>query len=70
MKQIQLTADPAANFTPRSLMYRYAGQHPAVGFRSGPYGEAQLVLGGRAWRYHHWSIAGACVTLFLEEVEP
>lgn len=72
MKQIQITTTRGENFSPASLMNRYAKQTPGVEFRRSYWGTAQLVIDGQPYSHHHWSItaqdSAEIVTLYLEEV--
>lgn len=72
MIQIKLTVSRGENFTPASLMKRYADQTPGVIFHRGYWGAALLAIGSRNYEYHHWSITaenGAeVVTLHCREV--
>lgn len=72
MIQIKVSISRGENFTPASLMKRYADQTPGTEFRRSYFGNALLQIGGKAYSYHHWSITaenGAeVVTLFCEEV--
>ena len=72
MKQIQLQAARGENFTPAGLMKRYADQ-TGTEFRRSFWGAAELVIEGRFYQYHHWSITAEndveTVTLHLEEVK-
>lgn len=67
MKQIQITVNPGGNFTPASLMQRYAWQTPGVKFQNSVYGGAELSISGCSYCYHHWQISGDVVTLYLLE---
>ena len=68
MKSVLVLVNTDRNFTPASLMQIYARQAAGALFERGRFGEAQLILSGTAYRYHHWSIGEGVVTLFLEEV--
>lgn len=67
MKTVFVLVNTDRNFTPRSLMQLYARQNPAAAFRSGLW-NAELVIDGAAYRYHHWQICDGYVALSLEEV--
>ena len=71
MKEIKIQVSRGENFTPASLMKRYADQTGAE-FRRSFWGAAGLVIEGRFYQYHHWGITAEngveIVTLFLEEV--
>lgn len=71
MKQIKIQVARGENFTPNSLMRRYAKETGAI-FSSTLWGESELLIEGRAYTYHHWGITAEkgveTVTLFLEEV--
>lgn len=71
MIQIQVTVFRGENFTPSALMKRYADHTPGAEFRRSYFENALLVIGGKSYTYHHWSITaenGAeVVTLYLEE---
>ena len=71
MKEIKIQVSRGENFTPASLMKRYADQTGAE-FRRSFWGAAELVIAGRFCQYHHWSITAEndveTVTLYLEEV--
>ena len=73
MKQIKIQIARGENFTPASLMKRYADKTPGVAFTRGYFGNAQLVIEERIYQYHHWSITAEndveTVTLHLEEVK-
>lgn len=72
MKQIKIQVSRGENFTPASLMKRYADQ-TGTEFRRSFWGAAELVIEGRFYQYHHWSITAEndveIVTLYLEEVK-
>lgn len=72
MKQIKIQVARGENFTPASLMKCYADHTVAV-FRRSFWGAAELVIEGRFYQYHHWSITAEngieTVTLYLEEVK-
>jgi hypothetical protein len=72
MIQIKLTVSRGENFTPGSLMKRYADQTPGAIHHYGHFGAHRLALNNRDYEYHHWSVTadnGAdVVTLFLLEV--
>lgn len=69
MKQITVTARHGENFTVAGLMKRYADQTGAE-FRRSCYGAAELVIDGKPYQYHHWSITAEngteAVTLHLK----
>ena len=71
MKQITVTVQHGENFTAAGLMKRYADQTGAE-FRRSCYGAAGLVIDGKPYQYHHWSITAEngteAVTLYLREV--
>ena len=71
MKQIQIQVARGENFTPARLMKRYADQTGAT-FTNDLWSRAELVIDGRFYQYHHWSITAhggvEIVTLYLEEV--
>ena len=71
MNQIKIQVARGENFTPASLMKRYA-DHTGAEFRRSFWGAAELVIEGRFYHYHHWSITAEngieTVTLYLEEV--
>ena len=73
MTQIKLTVSRGENFTPASLMKRYADRTPGVVYYTSYWGNARLALDGIEYQYHHWSITaenGAdVVTLYFEEVK-
>lgn len=58
------------NFTAASLMKRYADSTAGASFERGDFGEAILVVDGARYKYDHWKIDGAYVTVFLKKVEP
>ena len=72
MIQIKVTVSRGENFTPASLMKRYADQTPSAEFRRSYFGNALLQIGGKVYIYHHWSVTaenGAeVVTLHCKEV--
>lgn len=72
MTQISVTVSRGENFTPASLMYRYAKHTPGVTHYNSHFGATRLIINGRHYEYHHLSITaenGAdVVTLYLEEV--
>lgn len=69
MKQITVTVQYGENFTAAGLMKRYADQTGAE-FRRSCYGAAELVIDGKPYQYHHWSITAEngteAVTLYLK----
>lgn len=71
MKRIQITVKRGENFSPASLMKRYADITPGAEFCRGRWGGALLVIAGTPYTYHHWSITAEdgneVVTLYLEE---
>lgn len=73
MIQIPVTVSRGENFTPASLMYRYAKHTPGVTHYNSHFGNARLIIKGRHYEYHHFSITAdngsAVVTLYLEEVK-
>ena len=69
MKTVIVIVNTNRNFTPRDLMRLYAMQNPAVSFRSGLW-NAELVIDGAVYRYHHWQICDGYVALSLDEVQP
>lgn len=69
MKTVIVIVNTDRNFTPRDLMRLYARQNPAASFRSGLW-NAELVIDGTVYRYHHWQICDGCVALSLEKVQP
>ena len=69
MKTVIVIVNTNRNFTPRDLMMLYARQNPAASFRSGLW-NAELVIDGAVYRYHHWQICDGYVALSLEEVQP
>lgn len=72
MKQIKIQVARGENFTPNSLMKRYADQTPGVTFEHGRFFTTFLRIDGKTYDYHHWGITAEngieIVTLFLEEV--
>lgn len=72
MIQIKLTVSRGENFTPASLMYRYAKHTSGVTHYNSHFGNARLIIKGRHYGYHNFSITaenGAdVVTLHLGEV--
>ena len=72
MKQIKIQVARGENFTPNSLMRRYAKETGAI-FSCTFWGESELLIEGRAYTYHHWGITAEndveIVTLFLEEIK-
>lgn len=72
MKQIQVSVMRGANFSPSSLMYRYAAMTPGVTFFRDRYGASRLRIGDKVYGYHHWTIStdDDTVTVYLEEVLP
>ena len=73
MKEIKITVRADENFTPAQLMKRYADQTAGVKFQRGYWGDAQLIIEGQCYSYHHWGITATegrcCVMLFLHPVE-
>lgn len=73
MRQIKIQVALGENFTPNSLMKRYADQTPGVTFEHGRFFTAFLRIDGKTYDYHHWSITAEndveIVTLYLEEVK-
>lgn len=71
VKQVQIQIGGGENFTPASLMKRYADQTGAT-FTRDRWGRAELVIDGQPYEYHHWSITSVegveTVTLHLAEV--
>jgi hypothetical protein len=69
MQKIIVQVSHGENFTAAGLMKRYANQN-GVAFQRSRWGDAELVIGGKAYRYHHWSITANnkndLVTLYLE----
>ena len=69
MKQITVTVQHGENFTAAGLMKRYADQTGAE-FRRSCYGAVELVIDGKPYQYHHWSITAEngteAVTLSLK----
>ena len=72
MKEIKIQVARDENFTPASLMKRYADQ-TGTEFRRSFWGAAELVIEGRFYQHHHWGITAEndveTVTLYLEEVK-
>ena len=70
MKQIQVSVMRGANFSPSSLMYRYAAMTPGVSFFRDRYGASRLRIGDKVYDYHHWAIStdADIITVYLEEV--
>lgn len=72
MKEIKIQVARGENFTPASLMKRYADQTPGVTFEHGRFFTTFLRIDGKTYDYHHWGITAEngveIVTLFLEEV--
>lgn len=66
MKTVFVLVNTDRNFTPRSLMQLYARQNPAAVLRSGLW-NAELVIDGKPYKYHHWQICAGYVALTLEE---
>ena len=66
MKTVFVLVNADRDFTPRSLMQLYARQNPAAVFRSGLW-NAELVIDGKPYKYHHWQICDGYVALTLEE---
>lgn len=56
MKQVKIQVARGENFTPNSLMYRYAKQTPGVTFEHGRFCTTFLRIDGKTYDYHHWSI--------------
>ena len=73
MKQVKIQVARGENFTPNSLMYRYAKQTPGVTFEHGRFCTTFLRIDGKTYDYHHWSITAESgvdtVTLHLEEAK-
>ena len=67
MKTVIVIVNTERNFTPRDLMMLYARQNQAASFCSGLW-NAELVIDGKVYRYHHWQICDGYVALTLEEV--
>lgn len=72
MTKIQVSVIPGSNFSPSSLMYRYAAMTPGVTFFRDRYGASRLHIGGKVYDYHHWTLStdDNTVTVYLEEVQP
>lgn len=72
MKEIKIKVGQGENFTPASLMQRYAKQTPGVVFSRDYWSNAELTIEGRCYHYHHWGITAekgeTVVMLYLEEV--
>lgn len=73
MIQISVTVSRGENFTPASLMYRYAKHTPGVTHYNSHFGATRLIIKGKHYEYHHLSITAEngtdVVTLHLEEVK-
>ena len=69
MKTVIVIVNTDRNFTQRDLMMIYARQNPAASFRSWLW-NAELVIDGTVYRYHHWQICDGYVALSLEQVQP
>ena len=73
MKQIKIQVARGENFTPASLMKRYADHTPGVTFEHGRFFTTFLRIDGKTYDYHHWCISAEndveTVTLHLEEVK-
>lgn len=71
MKQIIVTVQRGENLTAAGLMKRYSNQI-GTEFRRSCYGAAEIVIDGKPYQYHHWSITvqndAETVILYLEEV--
>ena len=73
MKQIKIQVARGENFTPNSLMKRYADQTPGVTFEHGRYFSTFLcfAIDGKTYDYDHWNLTTEnvieIVTLYLEE---
>lgn len=74
LKELRLTVKDGENFTPNSLMVRYAALHSGVEFEHLPYFETGLKIGNDLYKYDHWKIEAGedgteAVTLFMRKVE-
>lgn len=71
MRQIKITVQHGENFTAAGLMKQYADQTGAE-FQRSCCGAAELVIDGKPYQYHHWSITAEngteTVTLHLKGV--
>ena len=72
MTAISLTVSRGENFTPASLMKRYADRTPGVIFHYSYWGSALLAVNQRNYEYPHWGITAEngveIVTVYLREV--
>ena len=69
MQQIQVTIKPGENFTAASLMRRYVDRTPGAQLIPNRWGEYELTIKGTVYLYHHWSVSGEVVTLYLLEAD-
>jgi len=69
MKEIRIPVEPSENFTAASLMMRYAEQTPSVAFQRSLWGNAERIIEGRRYQYHHWGLNSKdAVHLYLLEL--
>ena len=74
LKEIKITVKSGENFTPNSLMLRYAAMHLGVEFEHQRYFETGLKISGDLYKYDHWKIEPGedgteTVTLFMRKAE-
>lgn len=74
LKELKLSVGVFENFTPNSLMLRYAALHPGVVFEHRPYFETGLKIENNEYRYDHWKIEPGedgqeVVTLYMRKAE-
>ena len=74
LKELKLTVKTGENFTPSSLMVRYAALHAGVEFKRLPDFESALRICGDLYKYDHWNVVPGedgleTVTLFMRKLE-
>ena len=74
MKTVRLLRPRDENWTPASLLLRYAKEHANAGYKYGMYGKIYLRLEDKFYEYHHFNRALIDddlkqVTVYLQEVE-
>lgn len=74
MIELKLTVKAGENFTPNSLMLRYAALHAGVELEHLQYFETGLKIGNDLYKYDHWRIEPGdegteTVTLYMRKME-
>lgn len=74
LKELKVAVKTGENFTPNSLMIRYAAMHMGVEFEHRQFFETGLKIDGDSYRYDHWKIEPGedgqeIVTLYMRKLE-